>query len=62
MINFDRGLASGAALLGVGAAVSFVVAPLLAPLNLSRRRVIELRNPLLPASAPVNRRELWWRP
>jgi hypothetical protein len=38
------------------------VAPLLAPLNLSRRRVIELRNPLLPASAPVNRRELWWRP
>jgi hypothetical protein len=38
------------------------VAPLLAPLNLSRRRVIELRNPLLPASAPINRRELWWRP
>ena len=38
------------------------VAPLLAPLNLGQRRVIELHNPLLPASVPLHRRELWWRP
>ncbi len=38
------------------------VAPLLAPLNLGQRRVIELHNPLLPDSVPLQRRELWWRP
>ena len=35
------------------------VAQLFRQLNVKRRRVIELSNPTLPATAPLNRRELW---
>ncbi len=38
------------------------VKPLVAPLHIRRRRVIELHNPLLPPDTPLQRRELWWRP
>lgn len=31
-------------------------------LDVAGRRVIELRNPLLPAATPLNRAELWYRP
>jgi len=31
-------------------------------LDLSRRNVIELVNPLLPPETPVQRKEFWWRP
>lgn len=36
--------------------------PLLQQLQLQRRRVIELENPLLPPDAPVHRQQLWFRP
>jgi hypothetical protein len=35
---------------------------LLKELNVSGRRVIELRNPLLPPQTPLQRPELWYRP
>lgn len=31
-------------------------------LHLAKRRVIELPNPLLPDTVPLNRPELWFRP
>lgn len=37
-------------------------APLLARANLQLRTRLELRNPLLPASAPLRDARLWWRP
>ncbi len=36
--------------------------PLLQQLQLQRRRVIELENPLLPPDVPVHRQQLWFRP
>lgn len=30
--------------------------------NLENRAIIELKNPLLPAETPLNRKELWFRP
>ncbi len=36
--------------------------PLLAPLDLAHRRIIELDNPLLPAGEPLEQRDLWYRP
>ena len=36
--------------------------PLLQQLQLERRRVIELDNPLLPAQTPLARQQLWYRP
>jgi len=38
------------------------VKPLVAPLKVAQRRVIELHNPHLPPDTPLHRRELWWRP
>jgi len=37
-------------------------APLLARAELGRRRVLRLRNPMLPAGTPVDRSALWWAP
>jgi hypothetical protein len=31
-------------------------------LNLGKRRVLQLRNPVLPADTPLQRKELWWVP
>jgi len=36
--------------------------PLLAPLDLAHRRIIELGNPLLPADEPLGDKSLWYRP
>ncbi|MDM4768460.1 hypothetical protein [Pelomonas sp. SE-A7] len=35
--------------------------PRLAALELGRRRVIELKNPLLPPQTPLQRSEFWWQ-
>jgi len=36
--------------------------PALKALALDKRRIIHLENPLLPASTPLQRKELWYRP
>ncbi len=36
--------------------------PIIAPLDLAHRHIIELENPLLPADEPLADRSLWYRP